>query len=210
MAGPGNDVAQPFDEALQERVEEVAGGFPRRTVPATPGVRHAAVAVLLVGDAAGRACVILTRRANRLRAHGGQWSLPGGRVDAGEDAEEAARRELLEELGAEAGACLGLLDDYPTRSGYRITPVLLWGGADPDLDPNPAEVASAHLVPLEAVGAPRFVTISESDRPVIQLPMLGTLLHAPTAAVLHQALELILHGRVTRVAELEQPVFAWG
>ncbi len=44
---------------------------------------------------------------------------------------------------------------------------------------------------------------------VIQLPLLDTLIHAPTAAVLHQFREVVLHGRETRVADLEQPVFAW-
>jgi 8-oxo-dGTP pyrophosphatase MutT (NUDIX family) len=202
-------VVQPFDEALRERLRADLSSFDRREVAPAEGVRHAAVAIVLVGDADGRTCTILTRRASRLRAHGGQWSLPGGRVDPGEDPESAARRELHEELDATVGECLGLLDDYPTRSGYRITPVVLWGGAELALRPNPDEVASAHLVPFEGIGAPRFLSIPESDRPVIQLPLLGTLLHAPTAAVLHQAVELARHGRTTRVDHLEQPVFAW-
>ena len=44
---------------------------------------------------------------------------------------------------------------------------------------------------------------------MIQLPLLGTLVHAPTAAMLHQFGEVVLHGRPTRVAHFEQPVFAW-
>jgi 8-oxo-dGTP pyrophosphatase MutT (NUDIX family) len=203
-------------------VTAAVAAFPRRPVVSgvqAPGVtarqedepgplRHAAVAVLLVGDAQGRACIVVTRRASRLRAHAGQWALPGGRVDPGEGDVEAALRELDEELGT-SGRPLGVLDDYATRSGYRITPVVLLGDREPQLRPDPAEVAAAHLVPLTDIGEPRFVSIPESDRPVVQLPMLGTLVHAPTAAVLLQALELVLHGRVTRVAHLEQPVFAW-
>src|SRR3954452_7637562 len=86
-----------------------------------------------VAGPAGGPAVLLTRRAARLRAHASQWALPGGRVDEGEEPVDAALRELREELGLDLGESdvLGLLDDYPTRSGYVITPVVLWGGADP-------------------------------------------------------------------------------
>ena len=80
---------------------------------------------------------------------------------------------------------LGLLDDYGTRSGFIITPVVVWGGGDCALAPNPDEVASVHRVPLRELDkpdVPKLISIPESDRPVIQLPLLGTLIHAPTAA----------------------------
>ena len=80
------------------------------------------------------------------------------------------------------------------------------------LVPNPAEVASAHLVPwdeLERPDVPRLISIPESDRPVIQLPILETLVHAPTAAVVYQTREVAMHGRATRVYHFEQPVWAW-
>ena len=175
--------------------------------------RHAAVALVVVesGDGPG---IVLTKRSSRLRAHAGQWALPGGRIDTGESPEEAALRELHEELGLHvpAGdAVLGRLDDYPTRSGYVITPVVIWGGLPADaMAPNAAEVASAHVVTPEVLAVePRFISIPESDYPVIQLPMLKTLIHAPTAAVVYQFRELALFGRTTRVDHLEQPVFAW-
>jgi hypothetical protein len=105
---------------------------------------------------------------------------------------------------------LGLLDDYPTRSGYVITPVVLWAGTDPPLRPDPAEVAEVHRVPFEAIDVPpRFLAIPESDAPVIQVPLFGRFVHAPTAALLYQFREVVLHRRSTRVAHLEQPVFAW-
>jgi hypothetical protein len=107
---------------------------------------------------------------------------------------------------------LGLLDDYETRSGFVITPVVVWAGDAPRLEPNPAEVARAYVVPLAELdqpGTPRFITIPESDRPVVQMPLLGGVVHAPTAAVLYQLREVVLHGRPTRVDHLEQPVFAW-
>ena len=184
--------------------------FPRREHP-LDGRRAAAVAIVVVevDDEPG---IVLTKRSSRLRAHAGQWALPGGRLDADESYEDAALRELHEELDMKvsADAVVGRLDDYPTRSGYVITPVVVWAGADATMTPNPGEVASAHVVsgPVLAV-EPRFITIPESTSPVIQLPMLGTLIHAPTAAVVYQFRELALHGRVVRVDELEQPVFAW-
>ncbi len=174
--------------------------------------RAAAVCVALVEDDDGGTGVLLTRRAEGLRAHAGQWALPGGRTDPGESSVDAALREMHEELGllARPDAVLGVLDDYATRSGYVITPVVVWAGPVGELVPNPDEVASVHVVALADVDVePRFITIPESDAPVIQLPMFGSYVHAPTAAVLHQFREVGLHGRATRVAHLEQPVFAW-
>src|SRR6267143_886370 len=175
-----------LDDALRARAVTHLEAFERRALQAD-GRRPAAVAVVLVSDDAGRACFLLTRRAAGLRQHAKQWALPGGRLEPGESALEAARRELSEEVGLALGAdaALGLLDDYPTRSGFLITPVVFWGGADPVLAPNPDEVASVHRVPLEDLDhpdVPRLVTIPESDRPVIQVPLLSTLVHAPTAA----------------------------
>jgi len=169
----------------------------------------------LLGDETGRACFLLTRRAAGLRQHARQWALPGGRLEPNESAIDAARRELAEEVGLvlDADAALGLLDDYPTRSGFLITPVVFWGGHDPVLVPNPDEVASVHRVPLDDLDhpdVPRLITIPESDRPVIQVPLLSTLVHAPTAAVVYQLREVVMHGRPTRVDHFEQPVWAWG
>lgn len=182
-----------------------------RIALATDG-RHAAAVAVAVIEHDGALGVPLTRRAARMRAHPGQWALPGGRIDDGEDAVAAAVREMEEELGVRvSGSCaIGLLDDYATRSGYVITPVVLWAGAVGELIPNPEEVASAPVATLAQLDVdPRFVSIPESDQPVIQLPILGDLIHAPTAAVLYQFREVALHGRATRVGHFEQPVFAW-
>jgi 8-oxo-dGTP pyrophosphatase MutT (NUDIX family) len=207
-------VGRRLDDALRARAVRHLEGFERRAL-AVDGRRPAAVAVVLLGDETGRACFLLTRRAAGLRQHARQWALPGGRVEPGESPTEAARRELLEEVGLALGAdtALGVLDDYPTRSGFLITPVVFWGGADPVLTPNPDEVASVHRVPLADLDhpdVPRLVTIPESDRPVIQVPLLSTLVHAPTAAVVYQLREVVMHGRTTRVDHFEQPVWAWG
>lgn len=202
-----------FDGALRARALTHLGTFPRRAIPAD-GRQPAAVAAVLLPDAEGRACFLLTRRAAALRAHARQWALPGGRLDAGEGPVQGALRELKEEVGLALGAdaVLGLLDDYGTRSGFILTPVVLWADGDVALAPNAAEVASVHRVPLsdlDGADVPRLVTIPESDRPVIQVPLLSTLVHAPTAAVLYQLREVVVHGRSTRVDHFEQPVWAW-
>jgi len=196
----------------RESLVSALATFDRREQP-LDGRRHAAVAVVVVDSVDGPG-IVLTKRSARLRAHAGQWALPGGRLDPGESPEDAALRELHEELGLHvpAGdAVLGRLDDYPTRSGYVITPVVVWSGLAADaITPNPGEVASAHVVTPDVLAVePRFITIPESDSPVIQMPMLRTLIHAPTAAVVYQFREIALYDRVTRVDHMEQPVFAW-
>jgi 8-oxo-dGTP pyrophosphatase MutT (NUDIX family) len=198
---------------MRDEVSTRLAAFPRIAID-VGAHRPAAVAVTLCTNADGVPSFLLTRRTGRLRNHSGQWALPGGRVDEGEAVEAAARRELEEELGlrVEARDVLGRLDDYQTRSGYVISPVVVWGGHDPALLPNPDEVARVYVVPLAELDrpdAPRFIRIPESPRPVVQMPLLGHLIHAPTGAVLYQLREVVLHGRHTRVAELEQPVFAW-
>jgi 8-oxo-dGTP pyrophosphatase MutT (NUDIX family) len=201
-------VVPPLDRnTLAERVAGLD-----RTTHELDGRRAAAVAVAVVVDRGGPG-ILVTRRAAKLRAHPGQWALPGGRLDAGETPQQAALRELHEELGLSLAAdtVLGLLDDYSTRSGYRITPVVVWAGEVADqIAPNPAEVASVHVAHVEDYDVePMFAAIPESASPIIRLPMLGAWIHAPTAAVVYQFRELALHGRTTRVAHYEQPVFAW-
>jgi 8-oxo-dGTP pyrophosphatase MutT (NUDIX family) len=202
-----------FGETLRERARGHLAGFERRRH--APGERRpAAVAVVLLPDDEGRACFLLTRRADRLRAHARQWALPGGRIDAGESAEDAALRELREEVGLTLGAdaVLGALDDYPTRSGFVITPIVTWCASAAALTPNPDEVKDVYHVPLDDLERPEvpiLISIPESERPVIQLPILSSLIHAPTAAVVYQMREVVVHGRSTRVDHFEQPVWAW-
>jgi 8-oxo-dGTP pyrophosphatase MutT (NUDIX family) len=203
----------PFGPDLETRVRGHLAAHERLTVP-LDGRRHAAVAVTLIAGDDRAPCFVLTRRAPRLSSHAGQWALPGGRVEAGESAIAGALRELAEEVGlvAEPAQVLGCLDDYPTRSGYVITPVVVWAGENATLAPDPSEVAAVHRVPLEVLehpDVPHLRQIPESDRPVISIAMVGTHVHAPTAAIVYQLREVGVHGRATRVDHFEQPVFAW-
>ncbi|MFV0525633.1 MAG: NUDIX hydrolase [Acidimicrobiales bacterium] len=179
-----------------------------------PGVDPGSLTGRVDGTAGGSA-VILTRRGSQLNDHANQWALPGGRVDPDESAFEAAVREIREEIGLEVGEAdlLGRLDDYPTRSGYVITPFVFWAPEGAEPVGNPDEVASVHRIALRELirsDSPRFVTIPESDRPVIQIPIGGDLIHAPTGAVLYQFRAVGYDGHPTRVDGFEQPVFAWG
>jgi len=163
---------------------------------------------------AGGAAFLLCRRPSKMRRHAGQWALPGGRLDDGETPLHAALRELDEELGLrlEADSVIGWLDDYATRSGFVITPVVLWCGTDPVLEPDPDEVLAVYRIGLQALldGEPRFVEIPESERPVVQMPLGNDLIHAPTGAILYQFREVALRGRIgERIDHLEEPVFAW-
>ena len=165
-------------------------------------------------NVAGGAAFLLCRRATRLSSHAAQWALPGGRLDPGETAVDAALRELDEEVGVRLpdSTVVGLLDDYPTRSGYVITPVVIWGGGRLDPRPAPDEVVAVYRVGLHQLqreDSPRFITIPESPRPVVQIPLGHDLIHAPTGAVLLQLRWLGLEGRHDPVDHLEQPVFAW-
>jgi 8-oxo-dGTP pyrophosphatase MutT (NUDIX family) len=204
---------QLFNDATRQNIAERCAAFARLEPRALSGLKRAAVAVALVEAADGGTALLLTRRASGLRAHSSQWALPGGRCDASETPVAGALRELHEELGLELKPddVLGQLDDYPTRSGYLITPVVAWAADSAKLKPNPAEVRSVHRIALSDVERPDafdFVTIPQSARRVIRFRHAGQYIHAPTAALIYQFRE-VLAGRDTRVAELEQPVFAW-
>ena len=177
-------------------------------------LRPAAVALIVV-EYDDECALLLTRRTSSLRAHSGQWALPGGRMDESETASEAALREVREEINLtlQPESVVGTLDDYITRSGYRITPVILWAGANTStLEPNPDEVASIHRISfteLARADAPQFEMSPDSDQEVLSMKLSVDQIYAPTAAFLYQFREVVIKGRETRVLHYDQPRFAW-
>ena len=216
------------DDALRQLLHERLQAFDLHAAGEHPH-HAAAVAVAITEEGLGaeldgmeqhrhwsdRAALVLTRRAEHLRNHAGQWALPGGRIEADETPEDAALRELAEEVDLvldPSSAILGRLDDYVTRSGFVITPVVVWAGAARAMRPNPSEVQSIHRIPIEEFGradAPMLSSGPDAARPVLRMPVGTSWIAAPTAAVLLQFRELCLGGRVTRVAHFDQPEFAW-
>ena len=221
------DFSCRFDHRLADRVRARLAEFRVRRIE--PGSRRrAAVALTLVEyDRAARignitfdpayrgdAAYVLTTRTARLSSHAGQRAFPGGSIDSGESAVQAALRELEEEVGLRLGedSVLGRLDDYATRSGFVISPFVVWGGKAENMKPNPEEVESIHRVPLRELlrdDAPILEPIPESEHPVLKMPLGDDWVAAPSAAIAYQFREVALFGRHTRVAHFEQPYFAW-
>ncbi len=163
------------------------------------------------------AIVLLTLRPHHINRHKGQFALPGGRLNPDETVMGAVLRELKEELGIDLTPedALGTLDDYPTRSGFNITPVIFWASSVLNFTPDPSEVEEVYQIPLEELdnpNIPQFTRQAEGDHPILYLPHLATLgdsVYAPTAAILYQFREVALRGNDTRVAHYDQPEFAW-
>ena len=225
------------DDLFRQQVVAALAAWPVQSgdgAPDVAGLKRAAVALVITDEGPGSglhgvhgsagqplpgtwstdAALILTRRADSLRGHAGQWALPGGRIDAGETPEQTALRELHEEVDLQLTPAdvLGRLDTFITRSGYAITPVVMWAGPAHALTPNPAEVASIHRIPvLEFLraDAPILEPLAGSANPVLKMPVGDNWIAAPTAALLYQFREVCVLGRATRVAHFEQPLFAW-
>ena len=215
------------EERLREAIALRLRAFEPRVAAIGEGSR-AAVAIVIteVGHGAdlpglpthstwqNAAGLVLTRRARHLRNHPGQWAFPGGRLDAGETPVAAALREMREEVGVDLAetAVLGRLDDFVTRSGFVMTPIVIWGGSGLEVEPNPEEVASVHRIPLTEFlrsDAPRLEPVEGGGHPILRMPMGEDHIAAPTAALIYQFREVCLLGRATRVAHFEQPEFAW-
>lgn len=215
------------DEQLRQTISANLAAFDP-IVADVEAARHAAVAITVTDVAFGAdlpglprhaswqpvAGLILTRRSLALRSHPGQWAFPGGRLDPGETAVETALREMHEEVAVDLAesAVLGRLDDFVTRSGFVMTPIVVWGGPGLEATPNPGEVASIHRIPLTEFlrpDAPQLDSSPHGEHPVLRMPVGDDHIAAPTAALIYQFREVCLLGRSTRVAHFEQPEFAW-
>ena len=193
---------------------------------------RAAVAVTISAQSKNdQSCILLTRRSSKLRKHAGQYALPGGKLDEGETLTEAALRELSEELGLNARPenVIGILDDFPTQSGFCITPVVVWIENHVEMNANADEVAAVFEVTLKELAELTLgASEEEDDTPIepgadigntnnntekavmsVYLPGVGTTVYSPTAAIIYQFREVALAGRSTRVAHFGQPKFAW-
>ncbi len=195
--------------ALRTTIAAHLARFERRA--RSDAARYAAVAIVLA-PVDGQSCYLFTQRSLELRRGAGQYALPGGTIDAGETAEQAARRELHEELGIElpAASVLGALDDIVTLSGFVMTPIVVWSDAALEITPNPGEVHEAWQVPvaeLDRPDAPRFVDGDDPDKPVLRMPVRGEWINPPTAAVLYQFREVALHGRTVRLDGIGHPTW---
>ena len=218
------------DDALRHLLADRLAAWPRHA-PDESGLKRAAVALVVTDEGTGacldgvfsppqpgqwrsRAALILTKRAAHLRRHAGQWALPGGRIDNDETPEQTALRELAEEVGLQLSETdvLGRLDTFITRSGFAMTPVVVWAGEARLLVPDPTEVASIHRIPVSEflrADAPILEVLEGSEHPVLKMPRGDNWIAAPTAALIYQFREVCLLGRATRVAHFEQPKFAW-
>jgi 8-oxo-dGTP pyrophosphatase MutT (NUDIX family) len=200
-----------YDGELRARLVANLAGFESEPLPDID-LPHAAVAIVVADDGAGVPVFAFIRRGLDLRSNPGQYALPGGRLDDGETAPDAARRELEEEVGVQLppDAVLGVLDDFRSGLGRSITPVVLWAGGPVELHPHPDEVHSAWLVPLsdlEHPEAPRWHEDPDGQGRVLRMHVRGEWINPPTAAVLYQFREVALHGRLVRVRDIATPKF---
>jgi 8-oxo-dGTP pyrophosphatase MutT (NUDIX family) len=189
---------------IRETVEQNLRLFQPRVSELAQTPAAVAIVILLEGEVP---TVPIFQRPLNMRRHAGQMAIPGGRVHEGEDVEECALRELGEELGisVERKEVLGRLDDFDTRSGFTITPVVVWSGAAAKtLLPSPEEVARLFLIPApELQQAVALASNVPADQ--FSLKFREVEVFAPTAAMLYQFSEVALDGRTSRVADFHQP-----
>lgn len=146
-----------------------------------------------------QAHIVLTVRADTLRRHSGQISLPGGVVESGETFEQAALREAHEEVSLATGTVriLGALTplDIPV-SGFRLHPVVGVAEARPSLKPVDGEVARILEVDLDSLLDPSKLIHSSREREGIPLTVpafhvQGHEIWGATAMVLAEFLALL-------------------
>ena len=116
-------------------------------------LRAAAVLIPIQLSPAGNR-IILTQRSDQLRHHPGQISFPGGSHEPQDrDLAETALRESQEEiaLAPELVRVIGYLPDYPTITGFRVTPIVGIVAEEATVEPDEQEVAAIHYLPLQSL-----------------------------------------------------------
>jgi 8-oxo-dGTP pyrophosphatase MutT (NUDIX family) len=195
---------EPMAAGLRGTIEANLRGF--TSVRSTGSLKPAAVAIVVM-DGGGTPCVPIFQRTSNMSRHAGQMALPGGRLHEGESAEECAIRELHEELGLGVTShdVVGMLDDFDTRSGFTITPVVIWADAPAAaLQPSKFEVAELYVIAIPEL---RSAVSSASPGQAFSLKLERVEVFAPTAAILYQFSEVALDGREARVTDFYQPPF---
>jgi 8-oxo-dGTP pyrophosphatase MutT (NUDIX family) len=191
---------------LRSVLEANLRGFDR--IRSGQALKPAAVAIVVLDDLGHPAFPIFQRTSDMSR-HAGQMALPGGRLHEGEGAVTCAIRELHEELGVTVSPddVIGLLDDFDTRSGFTITPVVVYSGAAATaLQPSRFEVAQLFVIALEELRA-AVSQASHGPSSGFALQLERVQVFAPTGAILYQFSEVALDGRMVRVADFYQPPF---
>lgn len=193
---------------LKNRIAANLASFERVALP-QEGRRRAAVAIL-VCPYKDKPHYILTRRSLKMRRGAGNYALPGGNCDPGEEIVDAAVREVREELGITIAreAALGMLDDFLTLGGHVVTPIVLLSTEPFELKPDPDEVHAAWFLPLSELDhpeAPRRIANPDGGDPILRMYANRSWINPPTAAWLYQFREVALHGREARVHTVGQP-----
>jgi 8-oxo-dGTP pyrophosphatase MutT (NUDIX family) len=177
-------------------------------------LKRAAVGIILgeADDGSGEIAFLLTVRSSKMRSHAGQYALPGGRIEQGEDPVDTVIRESMEEIGLALSRdqVLGILDVYVTQSGYAVTPVVFATSRGAELNLNPDEVEEIFRIKLSDFSGDRsaeFFHEEEGGPRLIRLPIFDHHLHAPTAAMIYQFIELV-GGRYQPVDTFGAPDFA--
>jgi 8-oxo-dGTP pyrophosphatase MutT (NUDIX family) len=164
-----------------------------------PAGRPAAVLVLFYPDDAGRETLVYTERTPEVARHRGQVSFPGGVIDPGETAEQAALREAHEEVGLapDVARVLGSLTPlWVPATGFTIHPIVAVADARPVFTPNPREVRRVIETTLAHLLDPVTVRVEPSmmDGRWVRVPYFdldGTRLWGASAMVTAECLALL-------------------
>ena len=164
-------------------------------------LNDAAVLVSLVLAEAPR--LLLTRRADSLRTHKGQVAFPGGRLEVGETAWDAARREAEEEIGLprDVPRLVGYLDPYVTITGFRVQPCVAVLPEHLRLTPDPREVADIFEVPLDFLADRRNHVLRSGIRDGLRrtayaMPYRGFDIWGATAGMIRNLIDVVFGSEV--------------